>query len=58
MHNLRGEASYLDLCSGRRPFIALLTSRLYPKHGKELRWTLDAGLMITCLPALWRSVAG
>ena len=43
MHNLRGEASYLDLRSGRRPLIALLTSRLHPKYGKELRWTLDAG---------------
>jgi hypothetical protein len=43
MHKLRGEALYLDLGADRRPLIALLTSRLNPKSGKDLRWTRDAG---------------
>src|SRR4051794_206608 len=42
MHKLRGEALYLDLGSSRRPLIALLSSALHPKYGKELRWTRDA----------------
>ena len=33
MHKLHGEALYLDLGSGARPLIALLTSRLHPKYG-------------------------
>jgi hypothetical protein len=43
MHKLRGEALYLDLGTGARPLIALLTSQLHPKYGKEQRWTRDAG---------------
>src|SRR5664279_4145100 len=43
MHKLRGEALYLDLGSGARPLVALLTSRLHPKRDEELHWTLDAG---------------
>jgi len=43
MHKLRGEALYLDLGPGARPLIALLTSQLHPKYGKEQRWTRDAG---------------
>jgi hypothetical protein len=43
MHKLRGEALYLDLGSGRRPLIALLTSKLHRKYANELRWTSDAG---------------
>jgi hypothetical protein len=43
MHKLRGEALYLDLGPGARPLIALLTSYLHPKYGKEKRWTRDAG---------------
>jgi hypothetical protein len=43
MHKLHGEALYLDLGSGARPLIALLTSQLHPKYGKELRWSRDAG---------------
>jgi hypothetical protein len=43
MHKLRGEALYLDLGPGAGPLIALLTSQLHPKYGKELRWTRDAG---------------
>jgi hypothetical protein len=43
MHKLRGEALYLDLGPGARPLIALLTSQLHPKYGKELRWSGDAG---------------
>jgi hypothetical protein len=43
MHKLRGEALYLDLGSGARPLIALLTNQLHPKYGDEQRWTRDAG---------------
>lgn len=43
MHKLRGEALYLDLGPGARPLVALLTSQLHPKDGKERRWTRDAG---------------
>jgi hypothetical protein len=43
MHKLRGEALYLDLGPGAKPLIALLTSQLHPKYGKEQRWTRDAG---------------
>jgi hypothetical protein len=43
MHKLRGEALYLDLGPGARPLVALLTSQLHPKYGKEARWTRDAG---------------
>jgi hypothetical protein len=43
MHELRGQALYLDLGSGARPLIALLTNQLHPKYGKEQRWTRDAG---------------
>lgn len=43
MQKLRGEALYLDLGSGTRPLIALLTSQLHPKSSKEWRWTRDAG---------------
>jgi len=43
MHKLRGEALYLDLGSGARPLIALLTSQLHPKDGKQIRWTRDGG---------------
>jgi len=42
-HKLRGEAFYLDLGSGARPLVALLTSQLHPKYGKDTRWTRDAG---------------
>jgi hypothetical protein len=53
MHKLRGEALYLDLGSGKRPLIALLTSRLHPKYGKELRWTFDAGPSAKLLAPLY-----
>lgn len=43
MHKLHGEALYLDLGPDARPLIALLTSQLHQKYGKELRWTRDAG---------------
>jgi hypothetical protein len=46
MHKLRGEALYLDLGPGARPLIALLTSQLHEKYGKELRWSRDR--TITC----------
>ena len=43
MHRLRGQALYLDLGPGARPLIALLTSHLHPKYGKDVRWSRDAG---------------
>jgi hypothetical protein len=43
MHKLRGQALYLDLGSGARPLIALLTSHLHPKYGEHVRWSRDAG---------------
>jgi hypothetical protein len=43
MHQLRGEALYLDLGPGARPLVALLTSQLHPKYGEKQRWTRDAG---------------
>jgi hypothetical protein len=43
MHKLRGQALYLDLGPGAKPLIALLTSHLHPKYGKDVRWTRDAG---------------
>jgi hypothetical protein len=42
-HKLRGEALYLDLGLGGRPLIALLTSQLHPKYGKEQSWSRDGG---------------
>jgi len=42
MHQLRGEALYLDLGPGERPLIALLTRQL-PKGGAGRHWTRDAG---------------
>jgi hypothetical protein len=53
MHKLRGEALYLDLGPGARPLLALLTSQLHPKYGKELRWTRDAGPEIRWLSRLY-----
>lgn len=43
MHKLSGEALYLGLGPGRRPVIALLTSQLHPKYGKDQRWSRDGG---------------
>jgi 1,6-anhydro-N-acetylmuramate kinase len=43
MHELRGQALYLDLGPGARPLIALLTSQLHSKYGKDLRWSRDGG---------------
>jgi hypothetical protein len=43
MHKLSGEALYLDLGPGRRPLIALLTSQLHPKFGKDQSWSRDGG---------------
>src|SRR5579863_7070411 len=53
MHKLRGEALYLDLGLGARPLIALLTSQLHPKYGKEARWTRDAGPHSNLLSSLY-----
>lgn len=53
MHRLRGEALYLDLGAGRRPLIALLTSQLRPKYGKDLRWSRDGGPIFSFLTRLY-----
>ena len=56
MHKLNGEALYLDLGAGRRPLIALLTSQLHPKYGKDVRWSRDAGPAINLLTELYGPV--
>jgi hypothetical protein len=56
MHKLNGEALYLDLGGGRRPLIALLTSQLHPKYGKDVRWSRDAGPAINLLTELYGPV--
>jgi hypothetical protein len=43
MHKLSGDGLYLDLGPGRRPLIALLTSQLHPKYGKDESWSRDGG---------------
>lgn len=50
MHDLRGQALYLELGPGARPLIALLTRRIHPTNrpvvviGPEpVRWTTEAG---------------
>jgi hypothetical protein len=43
MHDLRGEALYLDLGPGARPLIVLLTRRLQPYLREERPWTPDGG---------------
>jgi hypothetical protein len=53
MHQLCGEALYLDLGPGARPMIALLTGRLHSKYGKEQGWTYDAGPEIRFLSRLY-----
>ncbi|MEA2969748.1 MAG: hypothetical protein QOE78_3009 [Alphaproteobacteria bacterium] len=53
MHDLRGEALYLDLGPGARPLVALLTSQLRPTYGKEQRWTRDAGPGVRTLSRLY-----
>jgi hypothetical protein len=42
-YKLNGEAIYLDLGPGRRPLIALLTSGLHRKYGKDQSWVADGG---------------
>jgi hypothetical protein len=56
MHKLNGEALYLDLGAGRSPLIALLTSQLHPKYGKDVRWSRDAGPAINLLTELYGPV--
>ncbi|MGA2998307.1 hypothetical protein [Bradyrhizobium sp.] len=45
LHKLRGEALYLDLGSGAKPLIALLTRQLHVQHGRgrEPLWSRDGG---------------
>lgn len=53
MHELNGEALYLDLGPGTRPLIALLTSKLRQRHGKEARWSRDGGPNNTLLTEMY-----
>jgi hypothetical protein len=48
MHQIRGEALYLDLGLGRRPLIALLTKQIHP-NAKDVRWSRDGGPNTTLL---------
>ncbi|MGO9686473.1 MAG: hypothetical protein ACLPTZ_28510 [Beijerinckiaceae bacterium] len=43
MHRLEGEALYLDLSSGKRPLVALLTNQLHHKHWDKEHWSRDGG---------------
>ncbi|QOZ55007.1 hypothetical protein XH90_29220 [Bradyrhizobium sp. CCBAU 53338] len=43
MHELNGEALYLDLGEGRKPLIALLTKRSGRNKSGEVRWSRDGG---------------
>jgi hypothetical protein len=57
MHELRGEALYLDLGPGRRPLIALLTAQLHPTYGEKQRWTRDAGPGIRMMSRIYGQAA-
>ena len=52
-HKLRGQALYLDLRPGAKPLIALLTSRLHPKYGKDIRWSPDGGPTLRLMSSLY-----
>jgi hypothetical protein len=53
MHKLRGQALYLDLGPGARPLIALLTSKLHPKYGKDIRWSPDGGPTLRLMSSIY-----
>src|SRR5262249_22234800 len=53
MHKLRGQALYLDLGPGTRPLIALLTNKLHPKYGKDIRWSRDGGPSLRLISRLY-----
>jgi hypothetical protein len=53
MHKLRGQALYLDLGPGAKPLIALLTSHLHPKYGKDIRWSRDGGPTLRLMSSLY-----
>jgi hypothetical protein len=57
MARLDGQAVYLDLGVGRRPLVALLTTQLHPKYGKDVRWTRDRGPALTLLDQLYGPVS-
>lgn len=43
MHDLNGEALYVDLGKGRRPLIVLLSKRFSQRRNGEVRWSRDGG---------------
>jgi hypothetical protein len=53
MHKLHGQALYLDLGPGARPLIALLTSQLHPRYGKDIRWSRDGGPSLRLMSRLY-----
>src|SRR5262249_21768339 len=53
MHKIRGEAVYLDLGPGKRPLVALLTSRLHPKYEGGTGWSPEAGPDIRLITQLY-----
>jgi hypothetical protein len=57
MNRLSGQAVYLDLGVGRRPLIALLTTQLHPKPGKDVRWSRDRGPALNLLDQLYGPVS-
>jgi hypothetical protein len=53
MHDLNGEALYLDLGAGRRPLIVSIVNQLHPSYGKDVRWSRDGGPSESLLSELY-----
>jgi hypothetical protein len=53
MHELNGEALYLDLGGGRRPLIVSIVNRLHPRYGNDVRWSRDGGPSESLLSELY-----
>jgi hypothetical protein len=53
IHQLRGEALYLDLGAGRRPLIALITKQLHPRPEKDAAWSPDGGPGISLIARIY-----
>src|ERR1700724_3515081 len=53
MHKLHGQALYLDLGPGARPLIALLTNKLHPKYGEDIRWSRDGGPSLRLVSSIY-----
>jgi hypothetical protein len=53
MHDLNGEALYLDLGAGERPLIISIVNQLHPRSGKDARWSRDGGPSVSWLSELY-----